>query len=97
MATITVPHDAFGDERVFEYLGTVNMGIITAGASGGGWDGTWSISAPTLRVNRRELSAYVAGGLTDEQWALFRQGVFELDSVRENGPDEFIVEGPDAD
>ncbi|MHB9145633.1 MAG: hypothetical protein ACYC5Y_09910 [Symbiobacteriia bacterium] len=97
MATITVSHDSFGDERVFEYLGAVNAGIITVGASGGNWNGKWSISAPRLRVNRRELSAYVPGGLTDEQWALFRQGVYELDTVTESGEGEFIVEGPDGD
>lgn len=97
MATITVPQGAFGDVRILEYLGAVNDGIITPGIGAGGWDGYWNISAPRLRVNRRELSAYVPGGLTDEQWALFRDGVYAMDTVTETGPEEFVVEGPDKD
>lgn len=97
MATITLPHDVFGDDRLLDYLGTVNDGIITPGVGRGGWDGYWNVSAPRLRVNRRELSAYVPGGLTDEQWAAIRRGVYEMDSVTDNSPEEFVVEGPDKD
>ena len=97
MATITVAQGAFGDVRILEYLGAVNDGIITPGIGADGWDGYWSISAPKLRVNRRELSAYVPGGLTDDQWALFRSGVHAMDTVTETSPMEFVVEGPDKD